>query len=305
MLGKTKDCPLSFVSWLVYSFLWWKRRYDKVVTAKDIAQFTGLDRSKTVKRALERLQELHLAKKEGRRWQALPQPVEPTGEVKHYTMGELIQIVPGPQPLKPWFASKKEKPKYKNSPTWALYLPTKEAPLTLIQCGLLFLLNSYRNAIYPTIQVKKRTHAQLGRMLGVHQETVPKALLALEKQGLLTIGPDYYQLIKPDAKKLAWFRDATRPSYIRFQEEQQAAAARHDPRLEVMQQMMSGGIPVAMCVELAQFCEKNGIPLDQLRRYYQEAQLTHKHHQFEGEYTEIKHCGFLLKKRLEKVAKKS
>ena len=69
--------------------------------------------------------------------------------------------------------------------------------------------------------------------------------------------------------------------------------------------MMRGGIPAAMCVELTQFCEKNGISLDNLRRYYQEVQLTHKeYHQLQGRYTEIKHCGFLLKKRLEKIAKK-
>jgi hypothetical protein len=57
-------------------------------------------------------------------------------------------------------------------------------------------------------------------------------------------------------------------------------------------------------VELAEFCERNGISLDNLRRYYQEARLTHKQHQLEGKYTEIRHCGFLLKKRLEKIAKK-
>ncbi len=121
MLGKTRDCPLSFNAWVVYSFLWWKRRYDEGVTAKTIARFTGLHRSSTVMRALERLQELHLATKQGRRWRALPQPVEPTGEIKHYKMGEWVQIVPGPPPLKPWFASKKKQPKYKHAPTWGLY----------------------------------------------------------------------------------------------------------------------------------------------------------------------------------------
>ena len=305
MLGKTRDCPLSFFPWVVYSFLWWKRRYDDGVTAKTIARFTGLDRSKTVRRALERLQELHLATKQGSLWRALPQPVEPTGEVEHHKMGEWVQIVPSPPPLNPWFARKKKQPKYKHAPTWALYLPTSEAPLTLIQCGLLFLLNSHRASIYPTIRAKKRTHAQLARMLGVHQETIPKALLALEKHGLLAIGPDQYELIRPDADKLAWFRDATRPSYIKFQEEQKAAQISDDPKLELIQQMMGGGIPAAMCVEIVEFGEKNGMSLDNLRRYYQEMRAVHKQNQGGGNYTEISHCGFLLKKRLEKVTKKA
>jgi hypothetical protein len=192
MLGKTRECPLAFHAWVVYSFLWWKRRYEEAVTAKKIATFTGLQRSSTVKRALQELQQLRLATKQGGRWQALPQPAEPNGEIKHHKMGEWVQIVPGPPPLKPWFASKKKPPKYKHAPTWGLYLPTTEAPLTLIQCGLLFLLNSHRASIYPTIRVKKRTYAQLGRMLGVHQETIPKALLALERHGLITTTSDYY-----------------------------------------------------------------------------------------------------------------
>jgi len=83
MLGKTKDCPLSFIPWVVYSYLWWKRRYEEGVTAKTIAKFTGLDRSKTVMRALAQLQQLRLATRRGGRWHALPQPVEPSGEVKH------------------------------------------------------------------------------------------------------------------------------------------------------------------------------------------------------------------------------
>ena len=83
-------------------------------------------------------------------------------------------------------------------------------------------------------------------MLGVHQETIPKALLALENHGLLRNGPDYFELIRPDADKLAWFRDATRPSYIKFQESQKAALLSDDPKLEIMQQMVSSGIPVAM-----------------------------------------------------------
>jgi hypothetical protein len=102
--------------------------------------------------------------------------------------------------------------------------------------------------------------------------------------------------------KQAWFRDATRPSYIKAQELQKAAIANDDPKLEVMQQMMSGGIPAAMCVELVDFCEKNGISLEKLRSYYQEVRLTHKQHQLEGRYTELSHCGFLLKKRIEKIA---
>ena len=304
MLGKTRHCPLSFLPWVVYSFLWWKRRYDEGVTAKTIAKFTRLDRSKTVKRVLLQLQELGLVTKQGQRWRALPQPVEPTGEVKHYTIGELVQIVPGPQPLNPWFARKKKSSKFKHAPSWALYLPTKEAPLTLIQCGLLFLLNSHRMAVYPTIRTKKRPHSQLARMLGVHQETIPKALLALEKHGLIRIAPDYYELIKPDADKLVWFRDATRPSYIRYQEELQAAAASSDPKLEVMQEMMSVGIPAAMCVQIANFCEKNSISLASLRSYYQEMRAVHTQNQGDGRFKEIKHCGFLLKARLEKVAKK-
>jgi hypothetical protein len=303
MLGKTRDCPLGFHAWVVYSFLWWKRRYQEGVTAKEIAKFTGLQRSSTVKRALHELQELRLATSQGGRWKALSQPVEPTDEVKHHKMGEWVQIVPGPQPLKPWFASKKKPPKYKHAPTWGLYLPTSEAPLTLIQCGLVFLLNSYRTAIYPTIRVKKRSHAQLSRMLGVHQETIPKALLALERHGLIATGPECYELIRPDAEKLAWFRDATRPSYLKAQERQQQASVDSDPKLEVMQQMMSGGIPAPMCVELVEFCDKNRISLDTLRRYYQELRVLHKQNQLDGKYTEIRHCGFLLKKRLEKVAK--
>jgi DNA-binding transcriptional regulator YhcF (GntR family) len=152
--------------------------------------------------------------------------------------------------------------------------------------------------------VKKRTYAQLARMLGVHQETIPKALIALETHGLLAIGPDYYELIRPDADKLAWFRDATRPSYITFQESQKAALVSDDPKLEVMQQMVGGGIPVGMSVQIAEFCEKNSISWDNLRRYYQKVRITHKQHQLEGRYTEINHCGFLLKTRLEKIAKK-
>lgn len=296
MLGKTRDCPLRFHAWVVYSYLWWKRRYEEGVTAKRIAKFTGLDRTSAVKRALQRLQELCLVTKHGQRWRALPQPVEPTDK-----MNEPAQVAP----LKPWFASKKKSAKYKHAPTWGLYLPTREAPLTLIQCGLLFLLNSHRVSIYPTIRVKKRTYAQLARMLGVHQETIPRALLALEKHGLIRICPDYYELIKPDPDKLAWFRDATRPSYIRYQEELQAAAASSDPKLEVIQEMMRGGIPAATCVELAAFCEKNGISLNSLRGYYQEMRAIHKQNQWEGKYTEIKHCGFLLRARLEKVAKKN
>lgn len=304
MLGKTRDCPLGFHAWVVYSFLWWKRRYDEGVTAKTIAKFTGLDRTSAVRRALHELRQLRLASNTGRLWRALQQPVEPTGEIKHYKIGELVQIVPGPPPLKPWFASKKKQPKYKHAPTWGLYLPTKEAPLTLIQCGLLFLLNSYRVSIYPTIRVKKRTYAQLGRMLGVHQETIPKALIALETHGVIRTGPDYYELIKPDADKLAWFRDATRPSYKEPQEWQKPPLVSDDPKLELMQQMMSGGIPAAMCVELVEFGEKNGMSMEAVRRYYQEVRITHKDHQLQGEFTEIKHCGFLLKKRLEKIANK-
>lgn len=41
MLGKTRDCPLGLYAWVVYSFLWWKRRYEEGVTAKAIAKFTG------------------------------------------------------------------------------------------------------------------------------------------------------------------------------------------------------------------------------------------------------------------------
>ncbi len=304
MLGKTRYCPLSFFPWVVYSFLWWKRRYQKDVTATDIAEFTGLDRSKTVRRALQRLQELQLATKQGQGWRALPQPVEPSGEVKHYTMGELVQIVPGPQPLKPWFASKKKKPMYKHTPTWALYLPTKEAPLTLIQCGLMFLLNSYRTSIYPTVKVKQRTNAQLARMLGVHQETIPKALLALEQNGFINIGPTYYELLKPDDSHLTWFRDAARPSYMKPQEAPAPMFPGGDPKFEVMQELVGGGIPPEMCVELVAFCEENGITLKKLRSYYQEVRITHKQNQLEGRFTEIRHCGFLLRTRLEKVAKK-
>lgn len=305
MLGKTKHCPLRFTPWVVYSYLWWKRRYEEGVTAKNIAKFTGLDRSKTVKRALAQLQELGLATRQGGRWHALPQPVEPANEVKHHKAGEWVHVLPGPQPSKPWFARKKKPAKSKHAPTWGLHLPTSEAPLTLLQCGLLFLLNSHRVAVYPTIRVKRRSHAQLARMLGVHQETIPKALLALERYGLLAIQPDHYQLIKPDDDKLAWFRDATRPTYIQAQERQQDAQAREDPKVEVMQQMLGGGIPAAMCVELADFCDKNRISLQDLRRYYQEVRVIHGNNQVDGKYTEIRHCGFLLKKRLERVAKKA
>jgi hypothetical protein len=191
-------------------------------------------------------------------------------------MGELVLVVPGPQPSKPWFARKKKPAKFKHPPSWGMYLPTRESPLTLLQCGLLFLLNSHRVVVYPAIRVKKRSHAQLARMLGVHQETIPKALLALEQHGLLAIQPDCYQLIKPDADKLAWFRDATRPSYIQAQERQQEAQFREDPRVEVMQQLAGGGIPAAMCVELANFCERNGISMQELRRYYQEVRVIHR-----------------------------
>lgn len=305
MLGKTKDCPLDFHAWVVYSFLWWKRRYEEGVTAKKIADFTGLQRSSTVRRALTRLQELGLATRRGGRWHALPQPVEPVNEVKHYKAGEWVHIVPGPQPSKPWFARKKKPSKAKHDPTWGLYLPTSEAPLTLIQCGLLFLLNSHRMATYPKVRVKKRSHAQLARMLGVHQETVSLALLALERHELLAVKPTDYELIKPDADKLAWFRDATRPSYVQVQERQQEAQAREDPKVEVMQQMVGGGIPASMCVELAEFCERSGISMQDLRRYYKEVRVIHGNNQVDGKYTEIRHCGFLLKKRLERVAKKT
>lgn len=130
-------------------------------------------------------------------------------------------------------------------------------------------------------------------------------LLTLERHGLLAVQSDHYQLIKPDADKLAWFRDATRPSYAQAQERQQDAQIKEDPRVEVMQQMLGGGIPAALCVELAEFCEKHGIPMQDLRRYYQEVRVIHGHNQVDGKYTEIKHCGFLLKKRLERIARKA
>ena len=307
MLGKTRDCPLTFYPWVVYSFLWWMRRYQEGVTAQAIATFTGLDRSKTVSRALQRLQELGLAAKQGRLWRALPQPVEPiqpTGEPTVHKMGEWRLFTP-PQPSKPWFARKKKNPKYKHAPSWGLYLSTSEAPLTLIQCGLLFLLNSHRAGVYPTILVKRRSHAQLGRMLGVHQETVPKALLALERYGLIRIGPDYYELLLPDADKLAWFRDATRPSFFQPAEwENPAEALGGDLKLSVMQEMVGGGIPPAMAVELVAFCEQHGVSLEKLRRYYLEVRVIHKQNQAEGKYGEVRHCGFLLRTRLERLAKK-
>jgi hypothetical protein len=118
---------------------------------------------------------------------------------------------------------------------------------------------------------------------------------------LQNFSDDPYELIKPNAEKLAWFRDATKPSFAKAMEPKPAS---DDPKLEIMQQMMSGGIPSAMCVEIVEFGEKNGMSLESLRRYYQEVRLTHKQHQMEGKYTGIKHCGFLLKKRLENVAKK-
>jgi len=291
---------------VVFSFLWWKRRYDEGVTAQAIAEFTGLDRTSAVKRALARLQELRLATKQGRLWRALPQPIDPippTGEATIHKMGEWRFFTP-PQTSKPWFASKKKKPKHKHPPSWALYVPSSEAPLTLIQCGLLFLLNSYRVSVYPTVRVIRRTHAQLARMLGVHQETIPKALLALEQHGFLRICPDYYELIVPDADKLAWFRDATRPSCTQPGEWEKPALGSDDPKLAVMQEMVSGSIPPSMAVDLVQFCEQSGISLEKLRHCYLEVRAVHSQNQLEGRFTEVRHCGFLLRTRLERLGKK-
>ena len=74
--------------------------------------------------------------------------------------------------------------------------------------------------------------------------------------------------------------------------------------MEVMQQMTGGGISAQMCVELADFCVQSNISMQDLRRYYQEVRLIHGNNQVDGKYAEIRHCGFLLKARLERVAKK-
>jgi len=216
-------------------------------------------------------------------------------------MGEWVQIVPGPQSVNPWFARRSKQ--FRHLPSWALHLPKTDAPLTLIQCGLLFLLNSYRAGVYPTILVKRRRHAQLARMLGVHGETIPKALIALERHGFIKFGPDYYELLPPDATRLAWFRDATRPSFMQPGEWEKPAIGSDDPKLAVMQEMVSGSIPPSMAVDLVRFCEQQGISLEKLRRYYLEVQVIHKQNQLEGRFTEVRHCGFLLRTRLERVAK--
>lgn len=306
MLAKTRNCPLIFNAWVVYSFLMWKRRYEEDVSATDIADFTGLDRTSAVKRALNQLQSLGLATQHGRLWRGLSQPIEPvpsTGETDLHKMGEWRLFTP-PQPYRPWFASKKKNPKFKHAPSWALYLPTTEAPLTLIQCGLLFLLNSYRAGIYPTILVRRRSHAQLARMLGVHQETIPKALKALETHGFMKTRPDYYELLPPDADKLAWFRDATRPGFMEPGEWEKPALGTDDPKFVLMQELASGGIPPSMAVDLVRFCEQQGISLEKLHRCYQEVRVIHSQNQLEGRFTEIRHCGCLLKERLERLVKK-
>lgn len=176
--------------------------------------------------------------------------------------------------------------------------------MTLIQCGLLSLLNSYRCSVYPKILAQRRSHAQLGRMLGVHQETVPKALLTLERHGLIRTNQDCYELLPPDAAKLTWFRDATRPGFMEPGEWEKPALGTDDPKFALMQELASGGVSPSMAVGLVQLGVQQGMSLEKLRRCYQEARVIHKQNQLEGKYTDIRHCGFQLKDRLERLSKK-
>lgn len=71
-----------------------------------------------------------------------------------------------------------------------------------------------------------------------------------------------------------------------------------------MQELIASGMPTAMSAEIVTFCEQNGISFEKLRHCHLEIRAVHRQNQLEGRYTEVRHCGFLLQKRLERMARK-
>lgn len=181
MLFTTKKCELTLNQKLVYSCLHYKRR-DKGkegLTAKEIAERTGLDRSDCVSAALVRLRDLGLCELGGRLHVAKP---------------------PDPERHADWFVPRKDG----SLAFFQYYLPSARCPLTTNENGLLWLMYSLGEGEY---WVEFGAKSGLAKMMGVDRRYLFKWIESLHRHNLIQWLDDdnRYLLLQPGV--LDWWAD--------------------------------------------------------------------------------------------------
>jgi hypothetical protein len=175
-----KTIALGFGDRLAYSWLVYRARYGRGASRYQLANATGLHRTKTIPRLITRLLDLGLVEWRGRRVFA-----------KEPAPGQFVFTCDPRSQSDPW---------YKRLAYFCLLSPSASCPLTLKQVAVLCLLLSpnMRDALSVAPRLK-----HVAALLRISEKTVRTALRKLEEVGFLKDG----QLLRPRPEMLAWWQD--------------------------------------------------------------------------------------------------
>lgn len=270
-LTTTADCRLTFSERLVYSELAYRAKYSRGATKAQLIRNLRLD-PKTIRSAVERLQDRGLACLRGRQWYAQ----EPSGETIR------------------WFRRRKtENTSWHSIFAYTLMLkPSKECPLTARQIVLYWLVVSLRK--------KKRrvTAAYLSKLMGVAPQTIRNGLDRLVRMDFLD--QDFRPKEQTSFDSIYW-QDARKKSSGRELEEE--INYKYVDAQRLYAHLREHNIPISLCRELVSLAVNATLETkDVLVLSQRKAEFSRKQRE-EGKQS-VNHHGYLLRTALKSMQRK-
>ncbi|HEX3655110.1 MAG TPA: hypothetical protein VHV55_04865 [Pirellulales bacterium] len=186
VLATTKDNQLRYYPRLAYSYLIYRLGRGQNCRQDRLASVLGIDRGKTVPRALRELESLGLAKKAGAEWTAL----EPS--LDHVS----------------WFAFSRPTTEawFRRFATYRVYIPSPDSDLDALANGVYWWLNAFaKEGQQPRLLGQAKTG--IARNMRIDAKTVRRALRSVTERGLVIDKHGEFELMRPTKVHLALWLD--------------------------------------------------------------------------------------------------